>query len=244
MFDLVFLGTAAAVPSADRGSPASLVVCGPERFLVDCGEGTQRQMMRARVGFRGLGHVLLTHLHLDHVAGLAGLLATRQLFQLDDRIEIIGSAETIRFVRRYLSATIGSEQQAGYRLQAVRPGLLLSRPGWQLIAFSVTHRDTESLGYVFEAAVRRPLLADRLDALGVPHGPERAMLAGGEPVMLADGRRVAPEIPATRATGRRAGPTSTRSSSSTSSIPSRAPTRCSRATRRRSPTSAARRSTR
>ena len=94
MFELVFLGTAAAVPSAERGSPALLIARGSARFLVDCGEGTQRQLMRAQLGFRGLGHVLLTHLHLDHVAGLAGLLATRQLYQLEDPIEIIGSRET------------------------------------------------------------------------------------------------------------------------------------------------------
>src|ERR1700756_2381982 len=103
MFEIVFLGTAAAVPSAERGSPALLVSCGPARFLVDCGEGAQRQLMRAQLGFRGLGHVLLTHLHLDHVAGLAGLLATRRLFQIDDPIAIVGSAQTIWFARRYLT---------------------------------------------------------------------------------------------------------------------------------------------
>ena len=156
MFDLVFLGTAAAVPSADRSSPALLVIGGPERFLIDCGEGTQRQLMRARVGFRGLGHVLLTHLHLDHVAGLAGLLATRPLYQLDDPINIIGTTQTIGFVARYLSATIGSEQQAPYRLCVVAPGPVLCRPGWRLTAFAVGHRGTESLGYIFEAAARRP----------------------------------------------------------------------------------------
>jgi ribonuclease Z len=194
MFDLVFLGTAAAVPSADRGSPALLIICGSARFLVDCGEGTQRQLMRARLGFRGLGHVLLTHLHLDHVAGLAGLLATRSLFQIGDPIEIIGSPEAVGFTRRYLSETIGSEDEAGYRLRAVPPGPVLDRPGWRLAAFPVVHRGTESLGYLFEGAARQPLLADRLAALGVPEGPERAALARGEPVTLADGRQVAPEM--------------------------------------------------
>src|SRR5208337_3709455 len=194
MFDLVFLGTAAAVPAAERGSPASLILCGPARFLVDCGEGTQRQLMRAQLGFRGLGHVLLTHLHLDHVAGLAGLLATRQLYQLEGTIEIIGSSETVAFARRYLSDTIGSECQAGYRLCAVLPGSVLSRPGWRLAAFPVAHRGTESLGYLFEEEARRPLLPDRLDAFGVPEGPERAALAQGRSVVLADGRHITPEM--------------------------------------------------
>jgi ribonuclease Z len=194
MFDLVFLGTAAAVPSANRGLPALLVICGPERFLVDCGEGTQRQLMRARLGFRGLGHVLLTHLHLDHVGGLAGLLATRLLFQLGEEVEIIGSAETVAFARRYLGDTIGPERTAGYRLRTVAPGPVLIRPDWRLMAFPVAHRGTESLGYVFEGKTRRSLRADRLAALGVPAGQERAALARGEMVMLADGRRIAPEM--------------------------------------------------
>ena len=194
MFELVFLGTAAAAPSAERGSPALLIARAPARFLVDCGEGTQRQLMRARLGFRGLGHVLLTHLHLDHVAGLAGLLATRQLFQLDDAIELVGSRETVAFARRYLSATIGTEREAGCRLRAVSPGLVLSRPGWRLSAVPVAHRATESLGYLFEEEARRALLPGRLDGLGVPEGPERAVLARGLPVVLADGRSVTPEM--------------------------------------------------
>ena len=65
LFELTFLGTAAAVPSAERGLPALVVAKGPSRFLIDCGEGTQRQLIRAQLGFRGLGHVLLTHAHLD-----------------------------------------------------------------------------------------------------------------------------------------------------------------------------------
>jgi ribonuclease Z len=194
MFELVFLGTAAAVPSAERGSPALLITRGPARFLVDCGEGTQRQLMRAQLGFRGLGHVLLTHLHLDHVAGLAGLLATRWLYQLEGAIEIIGSRETVAFARRYLSDTIGPEPEAGYRLCAVSPGLVLSRPGWRVAAFPVAHRGTESLGYLFEEETRRGLISDRLGALGVPQGPERSALARGCPVVLADGRTVTPEM--------------------------------------------------
>jgi len=194
MFELVFLGTAAAVPSAERGSPALQVARGPDRLLVDCGEGTQRQLMRARLGFRGLGHVLLTHLHLDHVAGLAGLLATRRLYQLESAIEIIGSRETVAFTHRYLADTIGPEREAGYRLRAVSPGVVLSRPGWRITAFPVAHRGTESLGYLFEENTRRPLLPGRLDALGVPEGLERARLARGLPIVLADGRSVTPEM--------------------------------------------------
>jgi len=194
MFDLVFLGTAAAVPSAERGLPALLVARGPSRFLIDCGEGTQRQLMRAGLGFRGLGHVLLTHAHLDHVLGLAGLLATFALYRVDGTIEIVGSNETVAFVRRYLADTIGPEREGSYRLRAVSPGPVLVRQGWRLDAFAVAHRGTESLGYRFQDEPRHPLISERLDALGVPAGPERAMLAQGRPVVLADGRHIVPEM--------------------------------------------------
>jgi ribonuclease Z len=194
MFALTFLGTAAAVPSAERGAPALLVGAGPQRFLVDCGEGTQRQLMRARLGFRGLSHVLLTHPDLDHVLGLAGLIATRALLDLGGAIEIVGSAETIAFVRRYLADTVGGEESGAYRLRAVAPGRVLAQRGWHLDAFAVRHRAAASLGYLFAAEDRRPLLPERLAALAVPAGPERAALARGESVLLADGRRVTPEM--------------------------------------------------
>jgi ribonuclease Z len=192
MFELIFLGTAAAVPSAERGLPALLVGHGPDRFLVDCGEGTQRQLLRAGLGFRGLRHVLLTHAHLDHVMGLAGLIATRALWGLSGAIEIIGSAETVAFVQRYLAVTVGAEN--GYRLRAASPGSVLSLPGLRLDAFAVAHRGTRSLGYRFEEEARRPLLAERLAALGVPDGPARRELAKGRPVTLGDGRLIAPEM--------------------------------------------------
>src|SRR6266849_2588953 len=103
MFELTFLGTAATTPSSERGLPALLVAAGSERFLVDCGEGTQRQLLRAGSGFRRLGHVLLTHAHLDHVLGLAGLIATLGLFDVRQGLTISGSGETIAVVDRYLS---------------------------------------------------------------------------------------------------------------------------------------------
>jgi ribonuclease Z len=194
VFDLVFLGTAAAVPSAERGLPALLVARGSSRFLIDCGEGAQRQLMRAGLGFRGLAHVLLTHAHLDHVLGLAGLLATFALYRVDGAIEIIGSEATLAFVRRYLADTIGPEREGGYRLRTVSPGLVLVREGWRLDAFAVAHRGTASLGFRFQDEPRHPLISERLDALGVPAGPERALLAQSRSIVLADGRHIVPEM--------------------------------------------------
>src|ERR1700751_5812435 len=149
MFELIFLGTAAAVPSAERGLPALLVAKRANRFLIDCGEGTQRQFMRADLGLGGLNYVLLTHVHLDHVLGLAGLLATLALYQVRGTVEIIGSDETITFVRRYLGETIGPEREGGYRLRSFAPGLDLLQSNWRLAAFRVSHRASATFGVNF-----------------------------------------------------------------------------------------------
>jgi ribonuclease Z len=193
MFDLTFLGTAASTPSSDRGLPALLVGVGSERFLVDCGEGTTRQMLRAGSGFRRLGHVLLTHDDLDHVLGLGGLIATLDLLDRRAELAICGSRETIRFVEGYLS----SLWPQGYtplplRFVALTPGLVTAESSYRIACFPVRHRGTVSLGYRFEIAAHRHLLPDRLAAFGVPAGPLRAQLAAGGAVVLADGRHIDP----------------------------------------------------
>src|SRR5216684_3912146 len=194
MFDLTFLGTAATTPSAQRGLPALLVGAGGERFLIDCGEGTQRQLHHAGAGFRRLDHVLLTHAHLDHVLGLAGLIATLGLFGRRGELAICGSGETIGVVERYLASLWGpGSAPVALRLATLAPGAIIEARSYRISCFPVRHRGTESLGYRFETIPRRHLRADRLAALGVPPGRLRARLAAGEAVVLADGRRIDPE---------------------------------------------------
>lgn len=195
MFELTFLGTAASTPSAERGLPAVLVQAGSERFLVDCGEGTQRQMLRAGSGFRRLGHVLLTHAHLDHVLGLGGLIASLGLMDLRTPLRICGSPQTMRFVAQYLGS-LWPLPRAPVPLELIelQPGPVLTAGGFTLTCFPVKHRGTESLGYRFDAIARRHLDAARLAEFGVPPGPLRAELAGGRSVILPDGRRIEPPM--------------------------------------------------
>ncbi|MGD9616139.1 MAG: MBL fold metallo-hydrolase [Alphaproteobacteria bacterium] len=202
MFELIFLGTAGTTPSSERGLPALLVSAGSERFLIDCGEGTQRQLLRSGAGFRRLGHILLTHTHLDHVLGLGGLLSTLGLFDLLGDIAIHGSRETIGFVARYLGGIWpGGRTPVPVRLVTLEPGSVFAGRGYRVTCFPVRHHKTQSLGYLFETTPRRHLQAERLAALGIPSGPLRALLAAGEPVVLTDGRRIMPEeVTATEAT--------------------------------------------
>jgi ribonuclease Z len=188
MFDLTFLGTGASAPSAERGLPALMVSAGAHRMLVDCGEGTQRQILRAGLGFRRLERVLLTHRHLDHVLGLGGLVATLGLLRARGVLSIHGGRATLDFVARYLRA-LWPEGGAPIDIEliALEPGVAIREKDLVVRCFPVSHRGVESFGFRFEAPARRHLLPDRLAALGVPDGPARAALARGETVTLADG---------------------------------------------------------
>ena len=196
MFELIFLGTGATTPSAGRGLPALLVGAGSERYLVDCGEGTQRQLLQSGAGLRRLDRVLLTHAHLDHILGLAGLIATLGLYDLGGgAFTICGSGETIAHVDRYLSGLWpGRRAPVPLHLQVLTPGPVCAGRGYEVSCFAVRHRGTESLGYRFTTPPRRHLDAGRLAALAVPPGKLRQSLATGEAVVLADGRRIAPEM--------------------------------------------------
>jgi ribonuclease Z len=195
MFELTFLGTAGTMPSAERGLPALLVAAGSERYLIDCGEGTQRQLLRAGLGFRRLGHVLLTHGHLDHVLGLAGLLSTLRLLDLDHEMTICGSGQAVATVERFLAGLWGERRApVPLRLMTLEPGPVSDAGNYRISCFPVRHGGMESLGYRFDAVARRHLRADLLAAHGVPAGPLRARLAAGETIELPDGRRIVPAM--------------------------------------------------
>jgi ribonuclease Z len=191
MFDLTFLGTSASVPSANRNHPGLLVEAGGHRIMIDCGEGTQRQLLRSGAGFRRLDRLLLTHGHFDHVLGIPGLFSTLRLRQSTDVMTIHGSPTTLDVVVRMLAGLWG-EGRAPIPLQLVplTQGRILDVGEFTVDCFRVRHRDTESFAFSFDSQVRRHLLSDRLSALGVPDGPVRKDLAEGKPVVLADGRTI------------------------------------------------------
>src|ERR671922_237606 len=88
LFEILFLGTSASAPSAKRGLSAQIVKHDEYRFLIDCGEGTQRQILQSGTGFKNLTRILLTHGHLDHILGLGGLLSTFLRWEAIEELDI------------------------------------------------------------------------------------------------------------------------------------------------------------
>jgi ribonuclease Z len=196
LFELIFLGTSASAPSIRRGLSAMIVKHEDYRFLIDCGEGTQRQILRSGVGFKKLNHILLTHGHLDHILGLAGLLSTFMRWEAIDEISIYGSRHTLDRVDDLIYKVVlrDAEPPMPIHLVDIKPGLIFNSDRFAITAFNVNHRGSDSLGYRFEEHLRRPFLPEKAEQLEIPMGPWRRDLVAGKSVVLPDGRTIHPDM--------------------------------------------------
>ncbi|MEP7198335.1 MAG: MBL fold metallo-hydrolase, partial [Chloroflexota bacterium] len=194
MFEVTFLGTSASAPSVERGLSSAVVIHRGERWMIDCGEGTQRQLLRSGLGFRRLNAVLLTHGHLDHILGLGGIVSTFARWEAVEHMRIIGGRWAVRRVRDLMNVVVRTmDIKVELEYVEAQAGLIYENEHYTVRAFEVTHRGPDCLGFVFEEKSRHPFLGDKANAFGVPFGPERKRLVAGETITLADGRVVAPQ---------------------------------------------------
>ncbi|CAB4868303.1 unannotated protein [freshwater metagenome] len=177
--ELFFAGTGGSVPSPRRGLPATLVRLDGDRLLFDCGEGTQRQLVRS-VGLADLDAVFLTHLHADHWLGLPGMLKTFDLRGREKPLDVFGPSGTSRL----LGSLSGVWGRVAYPLHVVEmaAGDAIEFAGYEVEAFNVRHRGV-AFGYAIGEHERPgrfdPVLAERL---GVAPGPDFGALEAGTAV--------------------------------------------------------------
>jgi ribonuclease Z len=195
LFEVIFLGTSASAPSIHRGLSAQVVTYRDQRFLIDCGEGTQRQILRSGIGFRRLNRILITHGHLDHILGLAGLLSTFARWEAIDDLEIWAGRWALERIHDLLFGVVlrGARPPMRIDLVPIEEGLILTEGDLRLSAIPVAHRGPGCFGFLFEESPRRPFLPERAEALGLPAGPIRRDLVQGRPVKLPDGRTIRPD---------------------------------------------------
>ena len=190
MMQVTFLGTSAAVPTVDRNVSALMLQREGELLLFDCGEGTQRQMMRYTAGF-AVADVFITHYHADHTLGIPGLLRTMGLQGRTAPVRLHGP----RGAQRHLGALValGMERpKFPVEIVELRAGDVLPRGEYDLVVGEANHKG-DCLAY---AIAERDRLGrfdpERARALGIPEGPMWGKIHTGESVTLGDGRVVAP----------------------------------------------------
>jgi len=194
LFELFFLGTSASAPSVQRGLPAQIVIHNEHRFLVDCGEGTQRQILRSGLGFRKLNRLLVTHSHLDHILGIGGLVSTYLRWETMEELEIYAGKTALERIEDLLFRVVirGAKPPFPIKLIPIAAGAIIEEKGLTIKAFPVNHRGPDCFGFSFEEEGKRPFLAEEAEKLQIPQGPWRRDLANGLGTTLPDGRVIRP----------------------------------------------------
>ena len=187
---VVFLGTGASMPTPRRGSSSVVVRVGRSLYMFDCGEGTQRQMVRAGVGFRRKTLIFLSHLHGDHVLGLPGLLQSMRLLGRERRLDIYGPVGTVEYVKAF-SEALGGPAFPVIIHEIMEPGVVYSGDGLEVVAARSSHR-VESWSYgLFEEPRPGRFHPEKARAQGVPEGRLWHRLQHGEAVTV-EGRTIQP----------------------------------------------------
>ncbi|MGI8439156.1 MAG: ribonuclease Z [Thermoleophilaceae bacterium] len=182
--EVLFLGTAGSAPTARRGLPALLIRRGGDRLLFDCGEGTQRQLLRSE-GLVDLEEIFLTHFHADHLLGLPGMLKTFALRGREAPLTLHGPPGLRRLIEA-LRVVIG-RTPFELRLVEVDPARPLRREGYIVAPFAVHHR-ARAYGYAVVEDERLGRFDEqRARELGVREGPDFGRLHRGETVPGTDG---------------------------------------------------------
>ena len=190
MLKITFLGTGGSTPTPNRNPSAIAVNREGELMLFDCGEGTQRQMMRAKTGM-AVSSIFITHFHADHVLGIPGLLQTMALQGRKEPLEIFGPRHIDKFLYHLISLGYVGK---GFEVKAIelKPGDEVRRQKYRIKAIKTVH-NVESIGYVLEEDMRPGRFnRERAIELGIKPGPLFSRLQSGHTVTV-DGREIRPE---------------------------------------------------
>ncbi len=187
---ILVLGSGGTLPTLYRNLPSIALKREGIMFLFDCGEGTQMQMMKARVGFGQLGYVFISHLHGDHVTGLPGLLMTLGQSSRDKPLILCGPAGIREYTLTTL-ANLGIHLQYEMVIREIGPGIIVENEQYRIEAVLADHGPSTLAYAMIETDRPGRFDVDKAKAWHVPEGPLFRDLQAGKDVALADGRMVA-----------------------------------------------------
>jgi ribonuclease Z len=186
-----FLGTSASRPTTERNVTALTMIREGETLLFDCGEGTQRQMMRYGTSF-ALADIFFTHMHADHMLGVIGLFRTLSLQGRTEPMRLWGPRGSAALLRQAIA--LGSDKQSfPLEINEVTPETPITRKGYSIVPYTVDHKDKLALGYALIEDIRLGRFnPEKARALGIPEGPAWGRIHKGQSVTLDDGRVIEP----------------------------------------------------
>ncbi len=180
------------MPSKERGASGVVVRRGSELLMFDCGEGTQRQMVKAGIGFQRPMRVFITHLHGDHVLGLPALLQSMSLLRREKKLHVYGPSGLVRFIKAF-SESLGGPAFPVILYEITEPGVIHEEEGYRVETVKAVHR-TNSWSYgLFESPRPGKFKPEKAKELGLPEGPAWNRLQHGEEVEV-DGVIFRPEM--------------------------------------------------
>ena len=186
-----FLGTSASRPTVERNVTSVAMVREGETLLFDCGEGTQRQMMRYGISF-ALADIFFTHMHADHMLGVIGLFRTLSLQGRTEPMRLWGPRGSASLLQQAIA--LGSDKQSfPLEINEVTPESPIERKGYSIVPYAVDHKDKVALGFALIEEIRLGRFnPEKARELGIPEGPAWGQIHKGQPVTLDDGRVIQP----------------------------------------------------
>jgi ribonuclease Z len=186
-----FLGTSASRPTVERNVTSVAMIREGETLLFDCGEGTQRQMMRYGISF-ALSDIFFTHMHADHMLGVIGLFRTLSLQGRTEPMRLWGPPRSAALLRQAIN--LGSEKQPfPLEITEITPETPVKRKGYSIVPYMADHKDKSALGFALVEDIRLGRFnPDKAREMGIPEGPAWGKIHKGEAVTLDNGRVIQP----------------------------------------------------
>jgi ribonuclease Z len=186
-----FLGTSASRPTVERNVTSLAIVREGETLLFDCGEGTQRQMMRYGISFN-VADIFFTHMHADHMLGVIGLFRTLALQGRTETMRLWGPRNSSKLLKDAIA--LGSDKQPfPLEVNEFVPGEPIKRKGYSIVPYPVDHKDKIAVGFSLVEEIRLGRFnPDKAREMGIPEGPAWGRIHKGQSVTLDDGRVIEP----------------------------------------------------